>query len=148
MTIKDDVDGYLDVSDTAEFDRDMEQIVNDSLEDISHWNDDSKNPFNVGAPMAEKLFEVQTRSEENGLRYFPTLKDAIQHALSDKTVWKISFSLPNGEQVRMVAQIAFEDIQGDNVYDWVYEPIFLGQDETLKEDLKGYDHLGSERSKA
>lgn len=47
--------------------------------------------------------EIQTRSERNGLIYHTTLKDALEHAEKDLTVWKISFSLENGERVRLVS---------------------------------------------
>lgn len=54
-------------------------------------------------------FEVQTRSEKNGLRTFPTIKEAMQHAEEDETVWKVSFPVANGERVRLVrGGIAFE----------------------------------------
>lgn len=46
--------------------------------------------------------EIQTRSERNGLKYFTTLKQAFDHAEQDLSVWKISFSLPDGERVRLV----------------------------------------------
>lgn len=46
--------------------------------------------------------QVQTRSEENGLLYHKTFKGALKHADEDPSVWKISFSLSNGERVRLV----------------------------------------------
>ena len=52
--------------------------------------------------------EIQTRSEENGLHYFKTLKEAFAHADVDITVWKVSFHLEGdgnaspGERVRLV----------------------------------------------
>lgn len=49
-------------------------------------------------------FEVQTRRESGELRYFKSFKEAWKDAADDETVWKISFSLPNGERVRMVRQ--------------------------------------------
>jgi hypothetical protein len=57
--------------------------------------------------------EVQTRSEEFGCRTFATVKDAMNHADEDTTVWKISFSLANGERVRLVS------VDGR----WFYEPV-------------------------
>lgn len=47
--------------------------------------------------------EFQTRSEENGLQFFSSLKDALNTAEKDQSIWKISFSLPNGERVRLVS---------------------------------------------
>lgn len=47
------------------------------------------------------MFEVQTRAANGALRNFPSLKEAFKAAEEDKTIWKISFSLPNGEHVRM-----------------------------------------------
>lgn len=57
--------------------------------------------------------EIQTRSEETGLRHWESLEDAINYAKEDGTVWKISFGLSNGERVRLIRD-------GDN---WVYRPI-------------------------
>lgn len=57
--------------------------------------------------------EVQTRSETDGLRLFPSLKEAMDHAARDESVWKVSFSLPTDERVRLVRR---ED-------GWLYEPI-------------------------
>ena len=64
----------------------------------------------------DNAFEVQTRSEDTGLRLFPTFAEAIEHASKDKTVWKISFNLPNGERMRLVKLNAWN---GDR---WEYEP--------------------------
>ena len=41
---------------------------------------------------------VQTRSEENGLRAFTTLKVALKESEIDLTIWKISFTF-NGDRV-------------------------------------------------
>ena len=67
------------------------------------------------------MVDVQTRSETNGLKNFPSLKEAMKYADSDDpTVWKISFFLPNGEIVRLV--------MSDNlwVYDSIYDSIYKG----------------------
>lgn len=61
--------------------------------------------------------KFQTRSEENGLTYFSTLKEAIEAWKNDPSVWKISFVLETGERVRLVYDIDFDK--------WVYEPIKL-----------------------
>lgn len=57
--------------------------------------------------------EFQTRNVDGELRFFETLKDAMNYHLEDNTVWKISFTLPTGERVRLVY------IYGT----WQYEPI-------------------------
>lgn len=56
--------------------------------------------------------EFQTRSEENGLQFFSSLKDALNTAEKDQSIWKISFSLPNGERVRLVRIVEWK-------YEWV-----------------------------
>lgn len=56
----------------------------------------------------------QTRSEDNGFQYFPTLKQALENAEKDETVWKISFSTQSGERVRLILSI-----DGD----WVFEAL-------------------------
>lgn len=61
---------------------------------------------------------AQTRSEENGLKWFPTLREAFIEAKHDRTVWKVSTRLPNGEQVRLVRRSI------NNSYEWFYESIF------------------------
>lgn len=53
--------------------------------------------------MPNTQIEFQTRSEESGLQFFSSLKDALNEAEKDKSIWKISFSLPNGERVRLVS---------------------------------------------
>lgn len=58
--------------------------------------------------------EVQTRSETNGIRNFPSVKEALKHTTEDDTVWKVSFALASGERVRLVRTTADE---------WMYESI-------------------------
>lgn len=58
-------------------------------------------------------FEVQTRSESGECRYFTTLAEAMQEAEADTAIWKISFSIPTGERVRLVRSKA----------GFVYDPI-------------------------
>lgn len=48
------------------------------------------------------MVEVQCRSEDTGLSYHSSLADALAEARDNPTVWKISFSLSNGERVRLV----------------------------------------------
>jgi len=75
--------------------------------------------------------EVQTRSEENGLKFFKTVKEAFEEANKDKTVWKISFSVGE-ERVRLVRYM-MENPDGQKQISnyWNYEPII--DDETLEE---------------
>jgi hypothetical protein len=63
--------------------------------------------------------DIQTRSEETGLRTFSTLVNAFTHAKEDLTVWKISFEVPSGERVRLVRNTD----QGDDLNTWFYEPL-------------------------
>jgi len=61
---------------------------------------------------------IQLRSEETGIVTFPTFREAIDYTKHDPTVWKLSFSLPNGERVRLVRlEIALGCLA------WVYQPI-------------------------
>ena len=64
--------------------------------------------------------EVQTRSAEGELQYFPTMKAAMEFADTHRDVWKISFTLPNGERIRLAV---------DRMYlpRWYYEPIPLDE---------------------
>lgn len=70
-------------------------------------------------PEKDKKYEleVQTRNEGGEIKYFSTLTEAKQHAEEDPTVWKISFSLPTGERVRLVKR------NGAEIDFWVYEPL-------------------------
>lgn len=57
--------------------------------------------------------KFQTRSEETGIKFFPTFKEALEETKKDSTIWKISFTLETGERIRLVyTQIG-----------WVYEPL-------------------------
>lgn len=65
----------------------------------------------------DEPIQYQTRSETNGLLHFDTLAKAFQVAEADPTIWKISFSLPNGERVRLVRYAdpkwIYQDIHGE-----------------------------------
>lgn len=95
----------IDITDNAELDEDMKSVI-DYNEPTWEYN--------------EPTWEVQTRSERNGIKNFSTLKEAVAHANKDTSVWKISFTLPSGERVRLVAQLIDEDT---DMHDWVYDPI-------------------------
>jgi len=80
----------------------------------------------------EVQMEFQTRSEETGLAFFSSLKEAFDHAKADTSVWKIGFHLPNGEPVRLVRRTRVEYRATENynvaserveVEDWVYEDL-------------------------
>jgi len=65
-------------------------------------------------------YDVQVRSEETGLHRFLTLSDAMAYAKTDASAWKISFSIPSGERVRLIRSTD----TGDNPDTWFYEPSF------------------------
>lgn len=47
---------------------------------------------------------IQTRSEVNGLVFWPTLDEAQAAADKDETIWKISYTGEDGVRVRLVRQ--------------------------------------------
>ena len=58
----------------------------------------------------------QTRSETNGILEFVSFDAALGEALKDKTVWKISFTIPEtNERIRLVR----------SELGWLYEPIMV-----------------------
>lgn len=57
---------------------------------------------------------IQTRDAEGALRYYQTLKEAMEYANSNLSIWKVSFNCESGERVRLVR---------DEEDTWVYEPI-------------------------
>lgn len=61
--------------------------------------------------------DIQVRSEETGIRTFPTVEKAFDEAILDSTIWKISFNAMTGERVRLVRRIR----GGEAV--WIYEPM-------------------------
>ena len=60
--------------------------------------------------MDDKLF--QTRSEDNGMDWHTSMKEALAAAKDDPSIWKISFPVGK-EMVRLVERDG----------NWVYEPI-------------------------
>lgn len=46
--------------------------------------------------------EFQTRSHRTNIQFHETLGQALSVAKEDSDVWKISFTLPRGEQVRLI----------------------------------------------
>lgn len=75
---------------------------------------------------------IQTRSEENGLHNFDTLKEALDNADQDASVWKISFDGPDGSRVRLVAAPA-EDEEGNEVSCWVFQALLTEADLLLED---------------
>jgi len=67
----------------------------------------------------------QTRSEENGIAHYPTLKAAREIARIDQTIWKISFSVGE-ERVRLVRY-------GDHREKWVLADLLEEVKEILEE---------------
>jgi len=76
--------------------------------------------------------EFQTRSEENGLKYFESLKLAMAEALNDDSVWKISFPISAHERIRLVRHYVPTSRPG--LYDtaWWYEPL----EEEIEKEIK------------
>lgn len=67
------------------------------------------------------MIEVQTRSEDTGLQHFASVRDAIEAAERDETIWKISFNL-GAERIRLVKQTLYSSAHV-KVFWWKYEPI-------------------------
>lgn len=61
--------------------------------------------------------EVQTRSEENGIRQFTSLSLAMLAAKRDPSIWKISYVSSDGSRVRLI-----KDESGE----WIEEDIYHG----------------------
>lgn len=45
---------------------------------------------------------IQTRSTTGELKYFPTLRRALDAAEIDSNIWKISFAINAGERCRLI----------------------------------------------
>jgi len=61
--------------------------------------------------------EFQTRNDAGELKFFETFDAALGESAADNTVWKISFSLPTKERIRLVK------IRRGGQPIWVYDPI-------------------------
>lgn len=70
------------------------------------------------------MITVQTRSEETGLNQFNSIKEAMEAAHKDSTIWKVSFSVGN-ERVRLIKQVLRSSANVSIVW-WKYEPIMEG----------------------
>ena len=62
---------------------------------------------------------IQTRSEINGLYEYHNADEAFKAAEEDLSIWKISFSLPNGGRVRLVRCL----VEDGTLSQWRYESI-------------------------
>lgn len=69
-------------------------------------------------PQEDPTFEVQTRNREGAILQHSDFATAFAHAKEDVEVWKISFSLPTDERIRLV-----KDFYPNGVAFWRWEPI-------------------------
>jgi len=83
------------------------------------------------------MTEVQTRSEETGLKFHKTIREALDYAEKDKTVWKISFSIGK-ERVRLVRgqKYIYKEMKNhiktfDVKYEWILEQV-----DKISDDVK------------
>ena len=67
-------------------------------------------------------FSVQLRSEKTGIQHVNTLAEALRMTQADRSIWKVSFSLPTGERVRLVKK-ALGIEHGETLFGWMLEPI-------------------------
>lgn len=63
--------------------------------------------------------EVQTRSEENGILLFETVREAFEFAEKDESIWKISFTDTDDSRARWVKLPGFCH-DGKSI--WVFDP--------------------------
>lgn len=63
----------------------------------------------------------QTRSEATGLHYYGTFAEAMAAAKKNETIWKISFMMPDGCNIRLVRRLIVSCERRE--FEWVYEPI-------------------------
>lgn len=109
----------------------VERLINGSRDgayqghsQMKHWSKKKKRlrrkerrkgeAVTKGETVAAKAsdFEVQCRSEEGGLSVCASFAEALKKADEDTSIWKISFTLPTGERIRLVRNESDE---------WVYE---------------------------
>jgi len=64
--------------------------------------------------------EIQTRSDKNGLRTFPTWAEAFEAAKRDSTIWKISWDENDSTSIQRVRLVR----NGDS---WKYDPIKIDE---------------------
>lgn len=46
--------------------------------------------------------KYQTRSEKNGIQQHDSFFNALLAAMNDPSIWKISYSLPEGKRIRLI----------------------------------------------
>lgn len=75
--------------------------------------------------------KIQLHSESSGPSIGTnSLKKAFEEAETNRDIWKISFSLDNGERVRLIRQVDVYDSIPDQ---WVYESMgYWDEDEESK----------------
>jgi hypothetical protein len=80
------------------------------------------------------MMEFQTRSEDNGLQFFSTFSAALQAAEKDRSIWKLSFTLPTGERIRLT-RCDVTGLSGEPDANWMYDPIICQlMDDTLADE--------------
>ena len=57
--------------------------------------------------------EIQTRANDGALAFYDTLLEAYNQAYINRSIWKISFSLPTGERVRLVRNSETQNFELD-----------------------------------
>jgi hypothetical protein len=72
-------------------------------------------------------FSVRTRSDDEGDCYFPTIREALDSAEKNTTIYKVSFMMLNGEMIRLIRKDpSFWDyllFWREHETEWVYSPI-------------------------
>ncbi len=76
----------------------------------------------------------QTRSEEGELRYFDTLKEALDHGNRDLSIWKISFATWNGDRIRLIRRNTYD---GSGKPEWILSPLMQEVVEMLEKKDAG-----------
>lgn len=94
-------------------------------------NKDKDEQKMTGDPAFGFQREYQTRSEENGLEFFPTAAEAFEHAEMDKTVWKISWQETETKRVRLVRTCDYDG--------WHYEPMDRAIEKIQREEARRCD---------
>jgi len=72
------------------------------------------------------MWDIQTRDADGELKYFKSLKYALDYAKDRKTVWKISFDTPR-DRVRLIRHWLDEER-----CIWAYEPLMDEVNEELR----------------
>ena len=74
--------------------------------------------------------EYQTRANDGGLVFWPTISSAMADAAQNPKIEKISWTEAiTGERVQLVRHAGFSDMSKEDV--WVYEPIDRGNGDVV-----------------